>query len=132
MQRADAENQHRAATHALTSLQAELAEDEKALTTCNKAVDTAAKAIVACVVEQAARELLALENECAIKRRKLMGASQMRVGGSFPLSSATISILRGDTLARFASPESGDVKFWNELHAALLCDAEAKPPQTKE
>lgn len=127
LQRVEAENMAEAARQAHASLAEALQEAEARLTSCEVDVTRKAMAIVGAYADRLAQELKEAEHACSLARRRLLGATQYRPGGQFPLTAATMSVARNDRREEYAHAEGEDVQHFNRFLAALCKDANAQP-----
>jgi len=127
-QRADAHNRLSAISQATMRLEANLKEAENVLATHQANVANAARNVVAHYADAMARELAILEEKASATRRLLLGVTATRPGGSFPVASSTVALLRDDPINSICSRNTGaDASWWDSWFARLLHDAEAKP-----
>jgi hypothetical protein len=127
--RVEAENAVEAARQAQAAIAEELEEAEDRLVLLQGNVERASKVIVGAHADHLARELREAEHATALLRRRLLGATQLRPGGAFPLNANTMSVARGDTRETYAHAEFADTAYFNRFLAALCLDAEAQPEE---
>jgi hypothetical protein len=127
-QRLDCENQLAAARDALRTLEADLAQAHARLTACASAVTQAAMRVVGAHADALADKLREAEHATALMRRRLLGATQMRPGGNFPVTSRTFAVLRNDYRVEYARPEESDARHFGVFLARLELSADATPP----
>lgn len=127
LQRVEAENTAEAARQAHKALGDELAEAEARLMSCEADVTRKAMDIVGSYADRLALALKNAEHACSLQRRRLLGSTQHRPSGAFPLTAATMSVARGDTRETFSHAEPADTAHFNNYLAALCRDANAQP-----
>jgi hypothetical protein len=126
IKRGEAANRLSAFRQAMTRLEASLAEAERTLAARRSNVASAALAVCGHLVDVQARELRYIEEQAAMLRKKLIGATALRPGAQTPLHRDTLAMLRDDPPNAVLSRNDGSAApIWNQLFARLLNDPEA-------
>jgi hypothetical protein len=127
VRRGETSNRLSAFRQAMTRLESRLAEAERTLAARQSNVASAALSVVGHIVDMQARELEYIEQQAAMLRKKLIGATALRPGAQAPLHPSTLAMLRDDPPNAILSRNDGsEARVWNGLFAKLLNDPEAR------
>ena len=126
--RLDLGNQIAAARLAQETLARELEEAKQTLDRLQGAVEVAALKVAGHVADALARDLGAREADCAVLRRRLLGATTLRPRNQIPLDRGTLALLRDDAASGLVSRNDvTGAQWWNALVSRLMNDSEARP-----